>query len=314
MMNLGFPPWMYQNPTMDRPPGIGRVFYVHNWTGSDNNNGIDPGTPFATIAHALTECVDDRNDYIIVLQHWQEDPIAIDKTLVHIIGISNNPALPFICLNNAANNDAIFTITAECNHVEIAGFMLGGGAGHAAIENLGGTPQQAYIHNCVFGHRFSGNTPQDGILIGVNATGIHIEDCIFFGLDAAHKVDGLITRDGIHIATGADPMNGVIRNNRFMGIPGVGINLSCTLENGGWIIEDNRFFIPIVDALAAGWAITLQSPVAGCMVNNNHAMQTGDGTGNNPYRDLSNPGLIAQLKNGWGMNYSGQAVIAPATV
>ena len=303
------------------PIGAGHVYWVNTAAngGSNLNIGTRPDQPFETITFALTQCVAERNDYIMVIDDWQEPAtINVNITRVHIIGLANylrpNTNNPLVCLNSVTNDFPIFTVSALSNNSEIAGFALGGGALHAGIENVAGTPMNLHIHDCVFGHSFSGNTPQDGILIGANATNIRIENCIFLGLDAGHKVDGLITRDGIHIAAAGDPRGGVIRDNRCSGIPSVGVNLSAPFEDGAWIVEDNRFFIPIVDALAAGWAITLQGNVAGCMVNNNHAMQTGDGTGNNPYRDLSNPGLIAQLKNGWGMNYSGQVVIVPATV
>jgi len=167
MLVTEFPPSMAY---FNRPPAIGRVFYVHNWTGLDTNNGINPGTPFKTIAHALTQCDADRNDYIIVLQHYQEDNIAIDITLVHIIGISSNPAFPFVALQSDGNDLPIFTLSAESNHIEIAGFLFGGGAGHAAIENVAGTVQQLNVHNCVFGHSFPLHTPQDGILTAARAT------------------------------------------------------------------------------------------------------------------------------------------------
>jgi len=300
---------------MGFPIGAGNVFWVDGFNGNDGWVGTRPDQPFATITYALTQCVADHNDYILVIDAWQEAAaVAINKTRTHIIGLGNylrpNQNHPFVMLNAVADH-AIFTVTALSNNCEIAGFSFGGGATHGAIENTGGIPMGLHIHDCEFGHQFAGNTPQDGINIASNATNIRIENCIFLGLDAGTKVDGTITRDGIHMACAGDPRSGVIRDNRFMGLGGgIGINLSAPFEDGAWIVEDNYFFIPIVDALAAGWAITLQANVAGCMVNNNFAMQTCDGTGNCPYRDLST-GVLATCKNGWGMNYSGQAVIAP---
>ncbi|GAH84946.1 unnamed protein product, partial [marine sediment metagenome] len=68
---------------VSRPPAIGRVFFVDT-SGLDTNNGIDPGTPFLTIEHAIGECEDDRNDYIYVLDCWDADdyPITIDKSRI----------------------------------------------------------------------------------------------------------------------------------------------------------------------------------------------------------------------------------------
>lgn len=299
------------------PVGAGHVFWVDGFNGLDTNPGTTPTLPFQTITYALTQCVNDRNDYIMVLDAWQEPAaVAINVTRVHIIGLGNylrpNSNHPFVMLNAAADH-AIFTVSALSNNCEIAGFSLGGGATHAGIENPGGTPMGLHIHDCVFGHQFAGNTPQDGIRVDLNTTNIRIERCTFLGADAGSKVDGLITRDGIRLQCAGDPRGGMIKDNRIMGIPGVGINLNAPFEDGAWIIEDNHFYMPIVDAAPAGWAITLQANVAGCMVNNNHAKQTGDGTGNNPYRDLST-GVLATCKNGWGMNYSGPAVISPVVV
>jgi len=52
----------------------------------------------------------------------------------------------------------------------------------------------------------------------------------------------------------------------------------------------------------------------GCLVSHNFASQTGDATGNNPYRDLST-GVLATCLNGWVANYAGHTLSAgPAVV
>lgn len=302
-----------QTLAVKRPPALGRVFYVQGFTGLNTNNGIDPGTPFQTIAYALTQCVADRNDYIVVLDAWQEAmPIDINITRVHIIGMGVSPNHPFVMLNAAADT-AIFTVTALANNCEIAGFDLGGGATHAAIENPGGTPMGLYIHDCIFGHSFAGNTPQDGIRIDVNATNIRIEDCIFLGNEA--EGGGTLTRDSIRWTSGGDPLGGSIKGNIFTGIPGIAINIVAVAANsGGFIIVKNKFMAEIADAKAAGWAITLNATVKGSLVGHNMASQTGDDTGNNPYRDLTT-GVLATCLNGWVANYAGNALSpGPAVV
>lgn len=288
------------------PPVTGNVFYVHNWTGSDVlNDGLTPATPLATIGGAngaLSRCVNDNDDYIIVLQHYQELPIAVNVTLVHIIGLGANPAFPFVCLNNALNNDAIFTLTALSNHVEIAGFMLSGGAGHGCIENVAGTVQQPYIHNCVFGHSFSNgaNTPQDGILIAQGCTCPVIENCTFIGTEI--NAGGFLARDGIRFA-GAQPtmLNGAIRNCTFLGLDGVGINID-TPFNGG-VIKNNVFAVP---DLAVGEAIDIAvGATGGTLIDGNHAFEgMVTPTGFDPYQDLTAGG------NHWGQNTRG--IAAPA--
>lgn len=282
-----------QIPAISRPPAIGRVFYVHNWTGNDNNNGVDPSTPFATITYALTQCLDDRNDYIIVLQHYQELPITVNVDWVHIIGVTANPALPFICLNNAANNDSIFYLVSTGNHAEIAGFMLGGGAAHAGIENAASTPQQPYIHNCYFGNPFSGNTPQDGILIAAGLSGPVIEHCTFMGDQV--NCGGLITRDGIRLQVGAIS-GGLIRNCTFLGLDGVGIHILAAFVGG--VIKDNVFAVP--DA-AAHEAIDIAAGAGGTLIDGNHATEGMAAMGNVPYGDATAGG------NHWSNNTQGIA-------
>jgi len=295
-----------------RPPILGNVFYVDQFAGDDLNDGRTPDRPFATITFALTQCVADHDDYIFVMDLWQE-VVTLNVARVHLIGVGTSRSHPF-CQWNAAADTSCISLNTDSNNVEIAGFSFGGGATSAGIEQAVGACMGVYIHDCVFGSFHAGGTPQDGIRVTQNITSPRIEHCTFLGADAATKTGGLLLRDGIRIVAGTGTYNGAIANNRFLGIPGVSCNFTPTSEPNGLVIEGNYFYIPIVDALAAGWAITLGAAAEGCMVNNNHAMQTGDGTGANPYRDLSNVGLIAQLENGWGMNYSGQAVIAPVTV
>ena len=293
--------------------GLGNVFYVDGVNGNDAWDGLTPNTPFATITHALTQCVADNDDYIIVLDHWQE-VVAINVTRVHIIGIPANPNHSFVQMNAAADT-AIFTVTALSNNCEIAGFSFGGGATHAAIENVAGTPMGLYIHHCQFGYAFAQNTPQDGIRIGINATNIRVEHCKFLGPDSP---EGTITRDGIHWVSGGDPMGGAFHKNVFHGLSGgIGINLAAVAAlTGGFIIDENLFYVAIADAMAAGWAITLAGPgnVAHCLISGNYASQTGDNTGTNPFRDLST-GVLATCLNGWVGNYVGQLISAgPAVV
>jgi hypothetical protein len=283
------------------PTALGNIFYVNGITGSNLNDGLTPATAWATITYALTNCVAGNDDYIIVIDHWQE-VVAINVTRVHIIGIPANPNHSFVQMN-AAGNTAIFTVTALSNNCEIAGFSFGGGAAHAAIENVGGTPMGLYIHHCQFGHAFANNTPQDGILIDVNATNIRIENCTFYG----NLAGGTLTRDGIHWAGGGDPLNGAIVNNQFLACPGVGINFVVVAANTGGIVIKNNIFACGADV--QGSAITLGATCAGFLVSGNNALY-GDVTAamlNNPYLDQA-----AAANNHWMANYKGNAPVDPA--
>jgi len=264
----------------------------------DTNSGLTPAAPFLTITHALTQCVADNDDYIIVLDHWQE-VVAVNITRVHIIGVTKNSSQAFVQMNAVADT-AIFIVTALSNHCEIAGFSFGGGATHAAIENQGGTPMQLYIHDCMFGHSFAGDTPQDGIGIELNATNIRIEDCIFYGNGAG--VAGTISRDGIRFEGGGDTLGGFNRNSRFLNLPGVRINIINRFDIG--VIDNYRFQVP---DLAIGEAISFAAGAAGrCFVSGNVAAAGGDAAMTRvPFRDLS--GAPPASGNDWGQNFAGAA-------
>lgn len=283
------------------PELIGRVYYVDGINGNNGNSGITPDAPWATITFALTQCANDRGDYIIVLDHWQE-VVAINVTRVHIIGASRNPNHSFVQLN-AVGDTAIFTVTALSNHCEIAGFSFGGGATHAGIENAGGTPMGLYIHDCQFGHAFAGDTPQDGIRVEINATNIRIEKCSFYG----NAGEGTITRDGVRFQGGGNPLNGVIFDNQFLDIPGVGVNfVTVAAGHGGITIKDNVF---ACDADTQGSAICLGANCAGFLCAGNKAL-FGDVTAGmitNPYLDNAAPAA-----NHWMGNMKGNAFTDPA--
>lgn len=289
------------------PIGAGRIFFVDGLNGNNANIGTDPNFPWLTITYALTQCVNDRNDYIIVLDHWQE-VVNINVTRVHIIGLSNflrpNSNHSFVQMNAAADT-AIFLLTTLSNNCEIAGFSFGGGATHAGIENAGGTPMGVHIHDCVFGHTFAGGTPQDGIRIAVNATNIRIEDCVFLGAPGGK---GTLTRDGIRWVSGGDPLNGYIGENEFKALPGIGINFAAVAAaTGGITIKDNIFSC---ESDKQGSAITLTANCRGFLVSGNKALY-GQSTAlmaQNPYLDQA---TVAPL-NAWMANYKGNVLIDPA--
>jgi len=281
------------------PWATGNVFFVDGVAGDNANVGTIPTAPWLTITYALTQCVDNNDDYIIVLNHWQE-VVAISVAQVHIIGVSSNPSHSFVQMN-AAGATAIFTVTAASSDCEIAGFSFGGGATHAGIENTAGTPEGLYIHDCQFGHSLAANTPQDGIRVALNATAIRVENCSFYG----NAAGGTLSRDGIYWASAADPLNGTIINNQFIGCPGSGINfVSVSAGTGGITIKDNVF---ACDADTQGSAITLGATCGDFFVVDNRAQFGENAMAANPYLDGA-----ALDSNHWSNNISGNAVIYPA--
>jgi len=280
---------------------LGNVYYVDFFNGSNANDGLTPNSPFLTITYALTLCVNDHDDYIIVMEHYQE-VVTISKSRVHIIGVGSNPNYSFVQMNAAADT-AIFLVTNDSYHCEIAGFSFGGGTNHAGIENAVGVPMGLYIHDCQFGHNFAGGTPEDGIRISVNATDIRVERCSFYGTPGGK---GLLTRDGIRWETG-NPLNGTIIDNQFLALPGVAIDFVAVAPGeGGITIKDN---VISCGADTQGDAITLGATCRGFLVVGNRAM-FGKGTpalGTNPYLD----GAGAD-DNHWVDNWAGNGPVDPA--
>ena len=281
------------------PVAFGRVYYVDHFTGDNVNLGTDPALPFETITYALTQCVAERNDYIFLLNVWANEPafpVVIGLSRVHIIGIDLPTPWGWQTINGGGAN--IFSLAA--GYCEIAGISFTSLAADAINVTAAGV--YGWIHNCNFASS-SGLGLANGIVAagGGLAHGL-IEDCEF-----SNAVGAPITVNGI---TGG-LTNVTMRRNIFKACGGICINVNTNTEVGA--IHDNYFLAPIADAEGVGWAITLGGPTAweGGPIINNHAAQAGDGTGTNPYRDLST-GALATMTHGWGMNYMGQAVIAPA--
>ena len=288
------------------PIGTGNVYWVDSIRGVVGNSGIRPDLAVPSITEALTLCAIENNDYIMVIEDWQEAAtVTVNITRVHIIGLSNylrlNSNHSFVALN-ATGDFPIFTITNLSQNCEIAGFNMGGGATSAGIENITTATMGAHIHDCTFGHIFSGDTPQDGIRIEMNATNIRIEHCTFLGTPTGK---GTLTRDGIRWQAG-NVLNGTVINNQFIGIPAVCFNGLNMGGDGGVTIQDNIF--ECIDAQGA--AITLGVTVFGCLVVGNKAIY-GPNTAamvNNPYLDQT----VAAPFNAWAGNYKGNALIDPA--
>jgi len=286
--------------------GKGSIFFVNGGAdgvtaGIDTNDGLTPANAFLTIAHALTLVTNDNDDFIYCFNVYNQDtfPIALDNTMdsVHIIGIAGpNGAWPM--LDASAGNTAVFTVANE--NCEIAGFNLAGGAAHGAIE-IGSGANMAWIHNCTFGHYWSGAC-QDGITGGGSVFSVIIEDCWFFGTDAKN---GTLTRCGILSGVGASWGQWTIRNNFFNGLPTGAIDLGVTLDSTAihdFVIEHNIIGCEDTDNIA----INLGAVCHYAIVSDNKAQNGKAVMGNNPYGD-------AATDNHWMCNQEGIVMVYPDT-
>jgi len=273
--------------------GAGKVIFVDGISGADSNPPDDPAKPLKTIAYALGLCRNDKDDYIVVLDCYQQEaswPIVVDKSRVHIIGLDvGNGKFPRMA---PPGDTAVFQV-GDKGYFEIAGFSLGAGAAHACIEvEAGGVEARGILHDLWLGWTESG---QDGILVPDNtdAPELEIADS-FFG-------SGL-TRDGVRLA--GNSTRGIIRRNLFNKVGGIGIN---ALKAGSDIRAILSNVFRCADA-ADGEAITLAAGVGNAVIDDNRAAEGAVAMTNNPYRDLS--GSL----NAWGANYRSNALILPAVV
>ena len=290
----------YAKWRVGRVPSQGKIFFV-NASGDDNNPGNKPECPVKKIATAIGLCTAGNNDYIFILDAWTEDvePIVVGKTHVHIIGI-DNPQNPWITLNASADT-WIMQITTTGGDAEIAGISFGGGSTYGGL--IVNAPTGVWVHDCAFGHQYAGDTPAYGIKSdgSTNPADMLIENCRFWG--NGNSAQGTITADGIHIeSSGNTFINSIVRNNIFMGIPGIAITLEMVQ---GAMVLDNKFML---DADTAGAAITLAANCNGVYVDGNRAnFGRNDAMGNNPFVDAT-----GDDSNTWGLNYKGGASVYPA--
>jgi len=269
---------------------IGDIYYVDAFNGNDDWDGLSPGSPLCTIAHALTHCANDHDDFIIIMNCWQQDtfPVAINKSMVHILGASHWGGM-FQAMQPPTDT-AVFTIDTK-GYIEVGYLNLGAGDTHACIEFIGTVPEgRTWIHDVWMGHSY---TARDGINIASTkeAPECMVERCVF---------GKILTRDGIRIEGQSTRTN--IMNSIFRNVPGVGIHSLNELGLDIGAILGNRF--SLLAQAAAGAAITIVSANAvGGPIDDNRAMEAGGNTANNPYSDAG--------ACDWGVNWRGDVVTYP---
>ena len=268
--------------------GVGNTFFVHGFTGLDTNDGLTRDRPLHTLAAALLTCVADHDDYILVLDCWQQEdfPISVNVSRVHIIGVDKeNGKMPRM---NAPTDTAIFTLNAD--YCEIANLSLNAfpAGSHGAIELgsvVGDAGGRGAIRGCWFGVTGAG-------LYGIyvpptfDAPEMLIEKCRF-GIG--------LTSDGIRIA--GNMTRGVIKKC-LIRAQGIGINVTSHMNNG-WILS-NRI---VCSSVLAGTAITLTN-TDDIFIDDNRAQSGKTAMGVIPYVDGGS--------NHWGVNYQDIVAVLPA--
>jgi hypothetical protein len=99
------PGGMFSVEDVSKHPGS--VFFVHSGTGIDQaGNGLNPGSPLATIAAAVALCTADKGDVVYVMPGHNEGlgnaQLTIDKAGVSIVGLGAGYLAPRIDFDHAA--------------------------------------------------------------------------------------------------------------------------------------------------------------------------------------------------------------------
>ena len=296
--------------------GTGKVLYVDNTTGADGYEGTNPNYPKKTIQSAITACTNWDNDFIFVMRKATSDfttttPILMNKHTVHLIGLANmNPQGSLVRLVHTNDTDNVLEFPLDTGyHCEVAGFGFGGGTtakGGIGMPDSGATGLGAWIHHCNFGGILTKGTPDFGIHnddLGSQLFQWTIEDCSFYG--SGGNGNGLISVDGIkidHVFGASADSHLLIRNNIFINIPGVAINIDGV--KGGMIINNS---IKLDEDGAAG--ITLGSSCRGCWVSwndCNFGSQDVSPSTNSGYTDSA-----SNDDNTWSSNWAGGVVAYP---
>ena len=266
--------------------GLGNVFYVDGIAGNDANSGLSPEHPKLTLAAALTLCVNDHNDTIMVLDYYNMEggaAVTINKSKVTIIGAEGGcKDRSWTCLNATADTACL---VVAANDVRIHQLYFDAGASHGGIEFSGGVCRVG-IYGCWFGTGAYGIYDATG---GV-AFSLEVANCFFCQSLTGHS---LYIND--------DPAFFFLHDNYFDQAQGDCINV---IQGGGGRICDNTM---ACGADAQGRGITLGASVTRCLCARNVANFGDTDMAANPYEDGAAAGV-----NHWMANYKGITLIQPA--
>lgn len=243
-------------PVYGDSANLPNVYYVDSGSGSDTNDGRDPGAPMATIDAAIARCTAGLGDIILVQPGHSETlaaAITVDVADVSIIGVGEGTNRPQLTVAFAGDG---ITITAANARVENLYFNE---ATAAATSDINIAAANAVVKGC---HFDAGANDDELITITADGDGALIEDSEFVvtanGPDIAVEieaagVDGLVVRhnlfNGMSVAnawdegvvhSGVAHTRCVIENNIFLymaaNIGGVEFSAAAT-----GIIRNNAF-------------------------------------------------------------------------
>lgn len=250
----------------------GRRFYVDSTYGSNSYSGTDPNYPFYSITYAVSKCVDDHDDLIIVRPGYDntltdavtggdDTPIAIDKNGVTLlfsgknnviqaiasadsifqidatqvtIGVMPNSRV-YVKAAEAGTASTVVEIKAGATDAEVYGIRTQSLDNYDEPITIAATAHRAYIHDCWL----IGNTTDtdEGVVLGGTVDGVRIENNFIYDCGAS----------GGQIYSNAAHTNCIIKNNyldaRTASKKGINFNAGSAtgviVENWIYVDTDN---------------------------------------------------------------------------
>jgi len=243
----------------------GTIRWVDSGTGSDSNDGLSTGAPFATIDAAISASSD--GDVIYVFSGHAEnitaaDGIDCDVAGVQVIGLGTGNNIPTISFTAAAGSITVAAANVLLRNLRlVAAFDTGVTAGiTVAAAGDGLTLDGIQFRDTLATTEFLAH-----IKVATTVTDLLVENCSFVTLA------GSLTNSILFAGTSS---NTVIRNNRFFvdssdsvidHLAGIPTNI---------LIEGN--FIVNQDTGAAGYVIDCHASGTGMAINNRGAYNKVD--------------------------------------
>lgn len=218
----------------------GRLLFVDSTYGSNSYNGNMPHQPVRSITYALTKCVDDRDDLIVVLNGYDNDntddetngddtPIDLDINGVSVLFSGrNNMCTPI------ASADEMFKFSA--NQVTLgvlpdSAFMLK--AAGAGTTSTAFAFQAAAVDCEVYGARTYSTLDNYDQVVTISATShkARVHHCWLLGdttdSDIGVSIEGTVDQVWLHDNIIKDCATGASKGNIYSG----SVHTNCMIEN-----------------------------------------------------------------------------------
>jgi hypothetical protein len=173
----------------------GTIYFVHDSTGSNGNNGTSSSTAFASIDYAVGQCTANKGDIIFAMPGHTEDiaaagDIDLDVAGISVVGLGQGTSRPTITYSTDTGADMdvdAANITVDNMYFDMTGI-------DAVVAGIDVNSTNFTMRNCTVLMADSGGQAVLGILTVAGAGGMKVLNCKFLspnaGADAAIRLTG----------------------------------------------------------------------------------------------------------------------------